>query len=88
MTADELARLEAWRRMNKPGSARDRAHGRHAREARLWLEAILHEAPAAPTPDRVELDALRARLRAHLAQLDAESADPVQDEPPVGGLFD
>ena len=88
MTADELARLEAWRRTHTPGSTRDRAHGRHAREARQWLEAIMHEAPAAPTPDRTELDTLRARLRAHLAQLDAESAAPIQDELPAGGLFD
>lgn len=88
MTADELARLEAWRRMNKSGSARDRAHGRHAREARRWLETIMNEAPTAPTPDRVELDALRAKLRAHLAQLDAEMDESVHPEPLVGGLFD
>lgn len=87
MTADELARLEAWRRIHKPGSTRDRAHGRHAREARRWLETIMNEAPTKPTPDRVELDALREKLRAHLAQLDAEMAEPVQREPLVGGLF-
>ncbi|MDE4913859.1 HGGxSTG domain-containing protein [Methylobacterium sp. 092160098-2] len=88
MTAAELARLEAWRHTHKPGSRRDRAHGRHAREARQWLDTIMQEAPSAPTPDQAELDALRARFRAHLAQLEAEIAEAVEDEPPVGGLFD
>ncbi|MER2196664.1 hypothetical protein ABS771_18495 [Methylobacterium brachiatum] len=48
----------------------------------------MHEAPATLTPDRFELDALRARLRAYIAQLDAEVTEPVQDEPLIGGLFD
>ncbi|RUP17123.1 HGGxSTG domain-containing protein [Methylobacterium sp.] len=88
MTADELARLEAWRHTHKPGSRRDRAYGRHAREARQWLDTIMQETPSAPTPGQAELDALRARFRAHLAQLEAEIAEAVEDEPPVGGLFD
>jgi hypothetical protein len=92
MTADELARLEAWRRTHKPGGARERAHGRFALEARRWLDSIMAETPTAPTPEMAELDALRAQLRAHLARLDAEDAaavvEPVPDAPLVGGLFD
>lgn len=87
MTADELARLEAWRRTHKPGSTRDRSHGRYAREARRWLETVMNEPPPAPSPDRAELDMLRARLRAHLEQLDAES-EKAELGPPAGGVFD
>jgi hypothetical protein len=88
MTADELARLEAWRRTHKPGSTRDRSHGRYAREARQWLEAIMNEAPTKPTPDQLELNALREKLRARLIQLDAEMPEPVPDASLGGGLFD
>lgn len=87
MTAEELARLEAWRNTHKPGSERDRTFGRRAREARHWLHTIMQETPSAPTPDRAELDALRARFRAHLARLDAEMSE-LEDEPSIGGLFD
>ncbi|TXN01702.1 hypothetical protein FV242_17655 [Methylobacterium sp. WL64] len=88
MTADELARLEAWRRTHKPGSTRDRSHGRNAREARQWLEAIMKEAPNAPTPDQLELNALRAQLHAHIARLDAEIAAEAEGGALVSGLFD
>lgn len=82
MTAEELARLEAWRHTHKPSSTSDRVYRHHAREARRWLETIMSEAPSAPSPDRAELDMLRARLRIRLKQLDAEIG------PLTGGIFD
>ncbi|WP_279596616.1 HGGxSTG domain-containing protein [Methylobacterium sp. J-001] len=88
MTADELARLEAWRRTHKSGSTRDRSHGRYAREARQWLEAIMNESPTAPTPDQLELNALRAKLHAHIAHLDAEIAAEAEGEALASNLFD
>lgn len=88
MTADERARYEDWQRTHKPGSATERAHVRRNREARRWLETIMREPPSAPTPDRAELEMLRAKLQAHIAQLDAEITEPTQNEPPIGGLFD
>lgn len=88
MTADELARLEAWRRMHKPGSKSDRAHGRHAREARRWLDGLMNEQPPPPSPEQAELAALQAKAQAHLERLDAEIAADAEAEPPTGGLFD
>ncbi|MDP4005779.1 hypothetical protein [Methylobacterium sp. NEAU K] len=88
MTPDERARLEAWRRANKPGRATERAWGRQNRDAARWLDEIMRETPRAPTPDLLELDALRTKLRAHIARFDAEMAASPDDEPPIGGLFD
>ncbi|WCS26733.1 hypothetical protein LOK46_07885 [Methylobacterium sp. NMS14P] len=88
MLPEEHAQLEERRQAIKPGSATERARRRRNLDARRWLEEILHEPGPAPTPDQVELAALRARAVAHLAHLDAEIAASADGEPPAGGFFD
>lgn len=88
MPPEERARLEERRQAIKPGSATERARRRRNLDARRWLEEILREPGPAPTPERIELAALRAKAVAHLARIDAELAASADGEPPAGGFFD
>jgi hypothetical protein len=87
MTADERARYDEWQRTHKPGSVAERERARRNREAHRWLDGLMNARPRPPTPEEVELAALRAKAQAHLARLDAEiSAEDATESP--GGLFD